>query len=631
MITCRVLGPVEIVVDDDAAPAELLWRKNLALLVYLARSAKRSRSRDHLIGLLWADKQESAARHSLNEAIRVLRKHVGGEEALRSEGDQVRLAEGAIDLDVDRLEAALAREDWAAAAALIAGDFMEGFSISGCSQLEDWLHAERLALRQSSVRALVARGDELLDAGEAAAAAAVAARALNLDPFSDRAVRIAMRSHAVVGDRAAALELYETFARRLEEEVGIEPGEETRALVARVRGEKTWRISREAALEGLASGSRRAPLLERDVELEGLIALWSGCRNESRTTLAVLEGDPGIGKSRLAEELAARARLDGATVATARAVPADRSDPWSGLLAVARGIPVEALGADAESQAAVEELIGVVERGEVDEDDESRSPVRTLMRAIASITSQRPVLLALDDAHWLDGDSLRAVGALLRDLERAPLFVLLATGPHAERVELDELQSRIGRDLSGASIRLEPLSVSALRQLARWMLPNYDDVELDRVARRVSTDSAGLPLLAVELLHAVAAGLDLASTGGAWPEPLRTLDQTLPGELPDTVVAAVRVSFRRLSQDAQRVVAAAAVLDERVDETTLARVTGLEPERVASALDEAEWLRWLSSEARGYSFVARIVRDIVGRDMLTAGQRRRIQEAASAG
>ena len=79
------------------------------------------------------------------------------------------------------------------------------------------------------------------------------------------------------------------------------------------------------------------------------------------------------------------------------------------------------------------------------------------------------------------------------------------------------------------------------------MLPGFSDVEIERVVRRVATDSAGLPLLAVELLRAVALGLDLRGTAGAWPEPYKTLDQTMPGDLPDTVLAAIRVGFRRLS------------------------------------------------------------------------------------
>jgi hypothetical protein len=177
-------------------------------------------------------------------------------------------------------------------------------------------------------------------------------------------------------------------------------------------------------------------------------------------------------------------------------------------------------------------------------------------------------------------------------------------------------------------VRLDALSVGAVRQLARWALPSYGEVELDRVTRRVATDSAGIPLLAVELLQAVAAGLDLRDTKGAWPEPLKTLDQTLPGELPDAIVAAVRVNFRRLSADAQRLLVAAAVLGDRVPEATLGRATGFAGEPLAAALDELEWQRWLAAEPRGYGFVARIVRDVVNRDMVTAGQRQRIRDAA---
>ena len=160
------------------------------------------------------------------------------------------------------------------------------------------------------------------------------------------------------------------------------------------------------------------------------------------------------------------------------------------------------------------------------------------------------------------------------------------------------------------------------------MLPGFSDVEIERVARRVATDSAGLPLLAVELLRAVALGLDLRGTSGAWPEPYKTLDQTLPGELPDTVVAAIRVGFRRLSSAAQRALAAASVLGDRVTLELLARVLGLPEEQVAAALDELEWHRWLVYDPRGYTFVARVVRKVVARDMLTPGQRQRVLEAA---
>ena len=62
----------------------------------------------------------------------------------------------------------------------------------------------------------------------------------------------------------------------------------------------------------------------------------------------------------------------------------------------------------------------------------------------------------------------------------------------------------------------------------------------------------------------------------------------------------------------------------RVAEETLAKATALKADALTASLDELEWQRWLSAEPRGYSFVARVVRDVVARDMLTPGQRQRI-------
>ena len=77
MIVCRTLGPVEVTVDGAMASGDLLWRKPLALMIYLARSARRGRTREHLSSLLWPDTPDAGARHSLNEALRTLRHHAG--------------------------------------------------------------------------------------------------------------------------------------------------------------------------------------------------------------------------------------------------------------------------------------------------------------------------------------------------------------------------------------------------------------------------------------------------------------------------------------------------------------------------------------------------------------------------
>ena len=72
---------------------------------------------------------------------------------------------------------------------------------------------------------------------------------------------------------------------------------------------------------------------------------------------------------------------------------------------------------------------------------------------------------------------------------------------------------------------------------------------------------------------------------------------------------------------------ATAVLGGRVAGAKLGRAAGLAGEALAQALDELEWQGWLAAEPRGYAFVARIVRDVIDRDMVTAGHRQRIRRA----
>jgi hypothetical protein len=516
---------------------------------------------------------------------------------------------------------------------LIAGEFLEGFSIAGASEFENWLASERAAVRLRSVEVLVHHADELLRAGQASEAAAVAVRALGLDPKSEAAVQVTMRSMVLAGDRAGALARYDEFADRLQEELGTLPGPETQALADRVRHERPIRPAPVARSAEFAEAEPRLPLVGREVELTRLAEAAAQACREHRACGLVLEGESGAGKTRLLEELLGRLRLDGVAVAAVRAVEADQTEDWSGVLGLARSGLLEARGLPAAPARALALFAEAIPEWAdrfpaLRPDGGAVSYGRALSEVLRAATEEQPVALAVDDAQWLDQPSMLALLAAFRDLESAPLILLFAADAHPPRLELDNLRSQLGGALRGVALRLSLLDSADLRALARRMLPGFSEVEIERVARRVATDSAGLPLLAVELLRAVALGLDLRGSAGAWPEPYKTMDQTLPGDLPDTVLAAIRVGFRRLSPIAQRVLSAASVLGDRVSLELLARALDVQSNQVAAALDELEWHRWLVYDPRGYTFVARVVQKVVARDMLTPGQRQRVLQAA---
>ena len=105
MIRLQTLGTLEVTMDGAEAPSELLWKKNVALLLYLARAPKRRCTREQLIGLLWPDKDDAAARQSVREAIRMVRHYVG-DERLKTTGDVIQLQDDSVALDTDEFERA---------------------------------------------------------------------------------------------------------------------------------------------------------------------------------------------------------------------------------------------------------------------------------------------------------------------------------------------------------------------------------------------------------------------------------------------------------------------------------------------------------------------------------------------
>jgi DNA-binding SARP family transcriptional activator len=624
IVTCRTLGPPQVTIDEVPAPAPLLWRKDLALVIYLLHSPHRTRSREHLVGLLWPDKPDSNARHSLNEALGTLRK-AAGEHAIVAVGDAVQLGE-AFRSDVDQFVTYMQAEEWERAASLVGGEFAEGLAVPGVHDFSEWLETERRYWRAQGVLVLTRLSVKMLAEGKVQAAVDAGRRALELDPRSDHAVQALMRGLLLLGDRETARQVGVGFVESLERELGRPPDAATQQLLELLAPDR-------ALGDGERWHAPTEPMVGREHELSACVASWELCRQNRLGTVVLVMGESGMGVSRILRELQRRARADGGVLARVVAVETDRALPWSGVLGLASGGLLDAPGLAGAPPGSVGCLAARLATWR------ERFPASPLAgqdpidmafgEVVAAVAEERPVLLVLDEAHRLDRETLAALPGMLRRWSDLPVALALGIAPAEGREEVDALRASVGRDAPGVAVTLGPLTVRALRELAAALLPRHSAHDLDRVVRRVTTDSAGIPLLAVELLRAVVRGLELTPHARSWPESFRTLDDSLPGELPDSLVAAVRINFRRLSPAAREALAAAAILPERISAAALAHVTGRDPAEVNAAMDELEHRGWLSAEGRGYSFVATLMRRLVAHEMLTPGQRRRILERAT--
>ena len=305
-VDVMLLGPPRVVRDGAAVAFDT--RKALALLAVLAL-ADRPRPRDVLAELLWPEHDAEHARGALRRTLSALRSAVGPDfvDATR---DQVSLVRGpGLYVDVDRFRALAEDGDVAGAAALFRGEFLEGFGLRDAPEFEDWQRAEADALGRELATVLA----RLV---EATGDVAVAQRWLELDPLHEPAHRALIRLYAERGDRAAALAQYRDCVRTLSRELGVPPLAETTRLYEAI-SEGTLEAPAAARSRRPRRRSRHAPLVGRAREWEALVGAYDGIDADGRVVL--LEGEAGIGKTRLAEEFVAHARGRGAAVLGGRA------------------------------------------------------------------------------------------------------------------------------------------------------------------------------------------------------------------------------------------------------------------------------------------------------------------------
>ena len=198
-------------------------------------------SRDKLIATLWPESPADRARHSLSDALHVLRK-VLGEQAIVAAGEELRLDPNILASDVAAFEAAVEGGDLERAVELYGGPFLDGFFVSGALEFDDWAAAERERLARAHGGALERLAEEATARNDPRAAAGWWSRRSAQDPYDARiAVRL-METLAAAGDRAGAIQHAVTHAVLLRRELDAEPDPVVTDLARRLRQEPhAWR------------------------------------------------------------------------------------------------------------------------------------------------------------------------------------------------------------------------------------------------------------------------------------------------------------------------------------------------------------------------------------------------------
>lgn len=422
-LSLRLLGPPQLL-HAQLGQIALQNRKALALLTYLAVEAPAAPSRETMLALLWPELPDAEARNNLRVTVAWLHRRLA--DGLHGRPPLLRSTRLALQLnpDVDvwfdlgafyaLVRAAgqhqhpqhddcdACQERLTQAAALYRGELLAGFALDGCPEFEAWLlvqreraHMQALTLLEDLTRGYAARG-------QLAEAEASARRLLALDPLQEAAHRQLMRLLLGQGRRAAALAQFATCRNLLAAELAIEPEPETAALYAQIREQAPG----QPAPSALSSGHPRlltplAPFFGRETELEAIGAqLRAG-----RERLITLVGPGGIGKTRLAQQVAATYgslfRDGAAFVALAQTTSAVA---MPSAIIEALGLPLAANG-------------------------------RSSTEQLSDLLAGRHMLLVLDNLeHLVDGAPL-----LLRLLQAAPQLVLLITTRERLNVQTEDL------------------------------------------------------------------------------------------------------------------------------------------------------------------------------------------------
>ncbi|HMA37374.1 MAG TPA: AAA family ATPase [Chloroflexia bacterium] len=593
MLRIHLLGPPYL--ERDGQPVKFAGLpRTWPLWAYLLLHRHHAVDRQTLAFTLWPDDSEPGARANLRRHLHDLQRRLPpappGAPWLLVDPRAVQWNPGADSwLDVAEFERlSAATQTLAAAVALYTGDLLQNV-------YDDWLFYERERLRDLYLSDLARLTLESRARREYPAAVAYARQWLAADPLREDALRQLLAVRYEAGDRNGALQDYDQFAQRLRAELGVDPMPETVAVYEAATSNA--RLPNETARgEPTPGGGAPAPRLilpfvGRDAELAQLRGWWSRAARGSGGVVLV-GGQAGMGKTRLAAELAGQAEREDAHVLRGGTTFAEPAPYQAVVEALRTALPLlAALPLEPIWMAALASLVPELRtrRGApaapwpplapLDPERERTRLFEALTRGLTSLARPRPLLLILEDLQWAGAATAGLIEFLARRVAHSALLILITyREEETPRTHpLRALRRRLQSEHQLRHLALGPLPREAVESLVA-RIPGLGPVGAQEMARDFYTRSEGHPFFLGELIRE---SLEQARAPGADPgAPARSAGP------PSGVRPLIAARVARLSPQARALADVAAVVGTAFPVELVREVSGWDEAQVLAGLDE---------------------------------------------
>lgn len=639
----KLLGPPEVF--HGGHPVKFAARKALALFVYLVVEGG-THPREKLQAIFWPESEPRQVQSALRTTLKRIKDALQGvDDLLRIEGDRIGFNPSAasfLDLNLiahltaDTQPTQLAPPTVTLlqnAVEAARGPFLEAFSLPDTPAFNDWVVIQRNILGGRLNLIHDRLSNHQLETHLIHPAIETVNRWLVLDRLNESAYQRLMRLHFLNGDRSAALQAYETCRELLEKELGVEPSSETEEVLAYIRSSETPApVSEDQA--GAREEAFHIPFVGRSKEYQSLVGVFH-LAQKGKPQVAVVSGESGMGKTRLADEFLKWAGTQGADALCGRAYETSEGLPYQPIIdALRERLERENAPEDLLDDAWLAELTRILpELRERYPDlptasgDEATARSRlfeAIARLGASLSARNPLILLMDDLQWADAGTLELLHYLSRSWRvsytRILLLILIREESLTHQTGLRDWMSGLTRDIPVTRLSLSPVQASDIRELVQSLTGgNVEGVP--ELSAWLIAETNGQPFFVVETLSALDDYGALVWADGVTStpvlDPLGTLENLKsidPRSLAPTIHDVILSRLEWLSQSASAVLSAAAVIGRNCSFGLLGSVSGTDEQSSLDALDEllsARLIVEVRNETRPYNISHDRIREVV--------------------